>query len=64
MNIQFHQTFDVYMKYYFQSKQWAPLPYVIYTTLSVISFCLATWLPETKGKPVPETIEELENLKK
>jgi len=44
---------------------WEPLPYVIYGTLAIIStIFIVFFLPETKGKPLPETIEEAVNLKR
>jgi len=42
---------------------WAPITYLIYTCLAVVSMLLALWLPETKATRIPETIEELENIK-
>merc|ERR1719431_797675 len=46
------------------AEYWAPIPYVIYGTASLASVFLFKWMPETKGIPMPETIDELENLKR
>jgi len=42
---------------------WSASPYVIYTAMAGISLILVLWLPETKGRNQPETVQELELLK-
>jgi len=44
---------------------WEPLPNIIYGSMAIIStIFIIVFLPETKGKPLPETIEQAVNLKK
>ncbi|XP_030828376.1 organic cation transporter protein-like [Strongylocentrotus purpuratus] len=44
------------------AKYWDPLPLVIYGSLSVIASLSALALPETRGKKLPETLEEGEQF--
>eukprot|EP00057_Strongylocentrotus_purpuratus_P006088 XP_011660562.1 PREDICTED: organic cation transporter protein [Strongylocentrotus purpuratus] len=44
------------------SKYWDPLPLVIYGSLSVMAALVALALPETRGKKLPETLEEGERF--
>eukprot|EP00057_Strongylocentrotus_purpuratus_P021880 XP_011676354.1 PREDICTED: organic cation transporter protein [Strongylocentrotus purpuratus] len=44
------------------SKYWAPLPLVIYGSMAVIAALSALALPETRGKKLPETLEEGEKF--
>eukprot|EP00057_Strongylocentrotus_purpuratus_P035012 XP_797406.1 PREDICTED: organic cation transporter protein-like [Strongylocentrotus purpuratus] len=44
------------------AKYWDPLPIVIYGSLSVIASLSALALPETRGKKLPETLEEGEQF--
>ena len=44
------------------TKIWAPLPLVIYGSVSVAAGLLTLFLPETLGQKLPETLEEGENL--
>ena len=37
---------------------WEPLPYVVFGSLAVLAGLTSLLLPETKGKPLPETLEE------
>ncbi|XP_030851380.1 organic cation transporter protein [Strongylocentrotus purpuratus] len=41
---------------------WKPLPFLIFGISSILAGILALFLPETKGRRVPETIEEGENF--
>ncbi|XP_071511134.1 organic cation transporter protein-like [Diadema antillarum] len=41
---------------------WDPLPLVIFGSLSIIAGIVSVFLPETRGKKIPETIEEGENI--
>ncbi|XP_044277635.1 solute carrier family 22 member 3 isoform X2 [Varanus komodoensis] len=41
---------------------WSELPLIIYCILSVLCGILVTLLPETKGLPLPETVEDVEKL--
>jgi hypothetical protein len=46
--------------YIVQAEVWAPLPSIIFGTSSLIVGGLCIWLlPETLGKKMPETVEEL-----
>jgi len=41
---------------------WEPLPSLIFAVLCSGSFCLNLMIPETLGKPMPESLEDLEIL--
>nr|XP_020664711.1 solute carrier family 22 member 3 isoform X1 [Pogona vitticeps] len=41
---------------------WSELPLLVYCILSVLSGILVILLPETKGVPLPETVEDVEQL--
>ncbi|XP_034964501.1 solute carrier family 22 member 3 [Zootoca vivipara] len=41
---------------------WSELPLIVYCILSVLCGLLVTFLPETKGLPLPETVEDVEQL--
>ncbi|OXB69886.1 UNVERIFIED_CONTAM: hypothetical protein H355_003391, partial [Colinus virginianus] len=41
---------------------WHELPLIVFTVLGLIAGVLVLLLPETKGKVLPETIEDVENL--
>ncbi|XP_042306568.1 solute carrier family 22 member 3 isoform X3 [Sceloporus undulatus] len=41
---------------------WSELPLIVYCILAVLSGILVILLPETKGLPLPETIEDVEQL--
>ena len=41
---------------------WYPLPYIIFGSSSIIAGVLVVFLPETKGRKLPETIEDGENF--
>ena len=45
-----------------QEEIWKPLPSVIFGSLAVFTGCMVFMLPETKGRPVPDTIEEAEEI--
>ena len=40
------------------SRFWAPLPLLIFGALSLVAGGLALILPETAGRPLPQSIEE------
>ena len=44
------------------SKTWAPLPQVIFGSVSVAAGLLTLFLPETLGQKLPETLEEGEDF--
>ncbi|KAJ8026632.1 Solute carrier family 22 member 2 [Holothuria leucospilota] len=46
------------------AKTWAPLPLVLFSAASFIASALITFLPETKGTNLPETMAEAEQLSK
>lgn len=37
---------------------WIPLPLILFGGLSILAGCLALILPETAGRPLPQTVEE------
>ena len=41
---------------------WAPLPLILFGAPSLLAGLLAFLLPETKGKSLPETVEQAENF--
>ena len=41
---------------------WGPLPYLLFGVISIVAGLLALFLPETRNKALPETIEEGENF--
>ena len=43
---------------------WQPLPLIVFGSVAVIAGLLVLLLPETKGKTLPETIEEGEQFGK
>ncbi|KAM4694690.1 solute carrier family 22 member 2 [Discoglossus pictus] len=43
---------------------WKELPLIVFAILAVLSGVLVLLLPETKGRALPETIEEAENMHK
>uniref|UniRef100_A0A803J8K1 Solute carrier family 22 (organic cation transporter), member 2 n=1 Tax=Xenopus tropicalis TaxID=8364 RepID=A0A803J8K1_XENTR len=43
---------------------WQELPLIVFAVLATVSGILVYFLPETKGRALPETIEEAENLHK
>ena len=46
------------------SEFWKPLPFVLFGVLSIAGGLLVIILPETKGKNLPETIQEGEQFGK
>lgn len=38
---------------------WGPLPLILFGGLAIFAGFLALLLPETSGKPLPQTIEDL-----
>ena len=48
--------------YILQQALWGPLPSLIFSVLCIISVLLNTMLPETLGKPMPESVQEAINL--
>ncbi|KAJ8248566.1 hypothetical protein GJAV_G00243360 [Gymnothorax javanicus] len=43
---------------------WKPLPQVLMCALTLMAALIASFLPETKGKRLPETIEDVEQTRK
>jgi len=43
---------------------WQPLPHVVYGGLLITSSIIVCFLPETFSRVLPQTIEDVENLKK
>ena len=43
---------------------WSPLPFLIIGTACIFAALLCLLIPETKGEPMPETIEDALNLGK
>ena len=43
---------------------WQPLPLIVFGSVAVIAGLLVLFLPETKGRTLPETIEEGERFGK
>ena len=41
---------------------WAPLPLLVFGISSILAGVFALLLPETKGRPLPETLEDGENI--
>lgn len=41
---------------------WESLPVVLFGTLAIVAGLLCLLLPETKGKPLPSTMEDIEKL--
>ena len=41
---------------------WYPLPFIIFGSSSIIAGALVIFLPETKGRKLPESIEEDEHF--
>ena len=50
--------------YVVDGKLGSALPVVIFGASALVAGILATFLPETKGKVLPETVEDAKNLKK
>ena len=46
------------------SRIWGPLPLILFGGLSVLAGGLALFLPETSGKPLPQTIEDATDPKR
>jgi len=44
------------------SSLWKPLPFIIYGGTALVASVLILLLPDTKGKPLPSTIEDVEYL--
>ncbi|XP_054750637.2 organic cation transporter protein-like [Lytechinus pictus] len=44
------------------SDVWIPFPLVIFGAFAIVGAALAYFLPETRGKKIPETMEEGENI--
>lgn len=43
---------------------WEPLPLLLFASSSILAGLLVFFLPETKGKPMPATIQDSVNLGK
>ncbi|KAJ8029604.1 Solute carrier family 22 member 2 [Holothuria leucospilota] len=41
---------------------WEPMPYVIFGSASVLGAFLCFLLPETRGKPLPESLHDAEMI--
>ncbi|CAI7935351.1 MFS domain-containing protein [Podarcis lilfordi] len=44
------------------SEIWSELPLVVFTAVGLIAAGSVLFLPETKGRTLPETIEDVENF--
>lgn len=42
---------------------WQPIPMFLFAAAALAAGVLALWLPETLGKPMPDTVEEAERLR-
>jgi hypothetical protein len=47
-----------------QAEIWGPLPYLLLGILGVVPGVLVLFLPETLGRPLPDTIEQAEAVSK
>lgn len=43
---------------------WGPLPLILFGGLAIFSGALALLLPETSGKPLPQTMEDVTDPEK
>ncbi|CAH1776013.1 unnamed protein product [Owenia fusiformis] len=43
---------------------WAPLPYIVFGSFSIVAGLLSLLLPETLGRALPQTLEDGENFKR
>ena len=41
------------------SRFWGPLPLILFGGFAILSGGLALYLPETSGKPLPQTLEDV-----
>ena len=48
--------------YYLQEEIWLPMPTLIFGTVSLFTGFMCFLLPETKGKRLPDTLEEAEAI--
>ena len=46
----------------FQKFLWEPLPSLVFAVLGVLSAISTLFIPDTRGKAMPETIEDALNL--
>ena len=46
------------------AQYWSPLPFLIIGSSCIFAALLCLFIPETKGEPMPETIEDALNLGK
>lgn len=42
------------------SQLYYPLPYIMFGTLSLVGACAILLVPETLGKPLPQTLDDME----
>jgi hypothetical protein len=48
--------------YFLQSELWGPLPYVILGSCAVTTGVLVFLLPETLGRPLPDTVQQAQAM--
>ena len=54
-------TMQLFFSFLCQGKQVPWLPGLVFTVVSISTGIMALFLPETLGRPLPQTIEEIEN---
>ena len=61
MNYTRSRNTQVSVSYFTQARQWPWLPGILFGALSIGVGLLALLLPETLNRPLPQTIEDIEN---
>ena len=47
---------------FFQNKDLVYIPLCVFAAVSLLAAVVMLWLPETKNKPMPETLDEAEKF--